>query len=224
MKGRKQKGEDRGGPRGGDSEATPAPQADAGEESAAETGSADAEAAPSPPLSEVASTATGETSQEGVRDELAALQQQLAEANDKFLRARAELENYRRRMQREHDQVRYTAKASAVEGFLGVFDHFQMAREHAAGDSDVEALRHGMDLIMAEFERALAAVGVERFDAVGEEFDPTRHEAMAQQPSDDVAAGYVLQQWKCGYRLGERLLQPATVVVSTGPADGDGES
>ena len=176
--------------------------------------------APPPPVE--ASSSEGETSQGQAPCELAALRQELSEANDKFLRARAELENYRRRMQREHEQVRYTAKAAAVEGFLPVLDHFHMALGHAAGDSDVEALRHGMDLIMAEFEKALAAVGVERFEAAGQEFDPTQHEALAQQFSDDVPAGHVLQQWKCGYRLGERLLRPATVVVSGGPAEGDG--
>ena len=152
--------------------------------------------------------------------ETEALQQELAEANDRLLRARADLENYRRRVQREYEQVRYTAKAATVEEFLNVFDHFQMAREHAANDSDVEALRRGMDLIMAEFEKALAGLGVERVNAVGQEFDPTQHEAMAQQPSTDVPAGHVLQQWKSGYRLGERLLRPATVVVSAGPPGG----
>ena len=182
------------------------------------------EVPPDTPAPAEASAAEGEAAQAEGPDELAALRQELSEANDKFLRARAELENYRRRMQREHEQVRYAAKAAAVEGFLPVLDHFHMALEHAVGDSDVEALRHGMDLIMAEFEKALTAVGVERFEAAGQEFDPTQHEALAQQPSDDVPAGHVLQQWKCGYRLGERLLRPATVVVSGGPAEGDEES
>ena len=76
-----------------------------------------------------------------------------------------------------------------------------------------------MDMILNEFSRTFESLGVERVNAEGRPFDPNEHEAMAQEPSDEIPEGHVLRQWKCGYRMGERLLRPATVVVSSGPAE-----
>ncbi len=150
------------------------------------------------------------------------IQKIMTEANDKYLRARAEMDNYRRRVQREFGEIRELAKASTIEEFLPVFDHFQMAMLHINENPDINTLKQGMDMILAEFHRTLESLGATALDATGREFDPNEHEAVAQEPSDSVPAGKVLRQWKCGYRIGERLLRPATVVVSSGPAkDGD---
>ena len=140
-------------------------------------------------------------------------------ANDKWLRTKAELENYRRRIQREFTDIRAQTKMMTVQEFLSVYDHFQMAVEHAAQSTDVESLRQGLELIQGEFARTLENLGAVPFDAEGEPFDPELHEAMAQQPSDTVPAGHVLKQWKAGFRLGDRLLRPATVIVSSGAAE-----
>ena len=144
-------------------------------------------------------------------------QQLLAQANERMMRARAELENYRKRIQREFGEIRNQVKLMTIQEFLPVFDHFRMALEHAAESDDVDALRQGMDLIYAEFERTLANLGVETVNAVGAEFNPNEHEAVAQEPSAEVPENCVIRQWKCGFRLNGQLLRPAAVVVSSGP-------
>ncbi|MFO7820796.1 MAG: nucleotide exchange factor GrpE [Lentisphaeria bacterium] len=152
-------------------------------------------------------------------NELEGLKKRLNDAEDKFVRSRAELENYRKRAQRETAEMREYSKVNTVEQFLPVFDHFQMAMMHVGENSDFETLKQGMDMILAEFRRTFDALGVEEVEAEGEKFDPNVHEAMSQEPSDEVPAGHVIRQWKCGYRMGERLLRPATVVVSCGPQE-----
>ncbi len=145
------------------------------------------------------------------------LKTQLDQAQERYLRARAEMDNYRKRVQREFGEIRNASKVMVVSDFLTVFDHFQMATEHAEKNGDFNTLKQGMDMILTEFRRAFESLGVEQVSAVGKEFDPTEHEAVAHEPSQEIPAGQVLQQWKCGYRMGERLIRPATVVVSSGP-------
>jgi len=139
----------------------------------------------------------------------------LRETGEKLLRTKAEFENYRKRVQREFADIREQTKIRVIDEFLTVYDHFQMALSHAESD-DVQSLRQGMEMIQAEFERTLANLGAEPIDAVGQPFDPEAHEAIAQEPSEEVEEGHVLRQWKAGFRVGERLLRPATVVVSGG--------
>ena len=145
------------------------------------------------------------------------LQALLDEANEKFLRAKAEHDNYRKRVQREFAEIREAVKLLTLQEFLTVFDHFQMAVMHAEQDSDLDTLKQGMTMIGNEFKRTLEGLGVSFIDAVGQPFNPDEHDAVAQQPSEDVPEGHVLQQWKCGFRVGARLLRPASVVVSSGP-------
>lgn len=145
------------------------------------------------------------------------LQTQLADATDKYLRARAEFDNYRKRMQRDLQDIRTQEKAGVIQGFLGVLDHFQMARDHVEKATDVAVIKQGLDMIHSEFKQVLAGLGIELVQAEGKTFDPRCHEAVSEEASDTVPAGGVLRQWKAGYRLGETLLRPAVVVVSRGP-------
>lgn len=140
-----------------------------------------------------------------------------ADFRDKWLRSRADLENYRKRVQRDQQELRLYEKSAAITAFLSVMDHFEMASEHFEKAADLKALKEGMNLIQAEFRRALSSLGVEPVEAAGQTFDPNLHQAVTHEASDSVAAGQVLRQWKAGYRLGDRLLRPATVVVSSGP-------
>jgi len=144
------------------------------------------------------------------------------ESREKALRRHAEFENYRKRTQREYGVVRAQTKASTIEEFLTIYDHFGMALSHGGEDSSV--LREGMEMIFAEFRRTFETLGVEELDTLGQPFDPAVHEALAQEASADVPEGHVLRQWKAGFRMGDKLLRPATVVVSAGPAgETDGE-
>ena len=151
--------------------------------------------------------------------QLKALEIKAAEAEDRFVRGRAELENYRRRMQRELLDVRQQTKSATVLEFLSVLDPFQMAMDHVEESPDFKTLKTGMDMILSELKRTFENLGLERIDATGQPFDPNIHEAVAQQPSDTVPAETVLQQWKCGFRLGDKLVRPASVIVSSGPEE-----
>lgn len=150
------------------------------------------------------------------------LEKQLKEAQDKYLRAKAEFDNYKKRMQKEFGEIRTYTKANTIEQFLSVFDHFQMAMEHMGEDPDVQTLKQGMDMIYEELRNTFETLGVKKVDAEGQTFDPAEHEAMAEENSEEIPAGKVIRQWKCGYRLGDRLIRPATVVVSKGPAEKEG--
>lgn len=139
------------------------------------------------------------------------------ELKDKLLRQHAEFDNYRKRTQREFTAIREQAKAATVEEFLTVYDHFGMALAHA--DEQSSMLRQGMDMILVEFRRTFESLGVEEMAPVGQPFNPNLHEAIAQEPSETVPEGHVLRQWKAGFRIGEKLLRPAAVIVSAGPAN-----
>lgn len=145
------------------------------------------------------------------------IEEQLREANEKYIRYRAEMENYRKRMQREAGDLREYAKAATVEEFLTVYDHFQMAMSHIDQASDLDTIKQGMWMILDEFRKTFENLGVKQIDAAGETFDPNKHDAVAEEPSESVSAGKVVRQWKCGYQLGDRLLRPASVIVSRGP-------
>jgi len=147
------------------------------------------------------------------------LQNKLTEAQENYIRAKAELDNYKKRMQKEFAEVRTYTKANTIEQFLSVFDHFQLAMDHMGETPDVQTLKQGMDMIYNELGNTFQNLGVKKIDAEGIDFDPAEHEAMAEEHSDEVPSGKVLRQWKCGYRLGERLIRPATVVVSKGPEE-----
>ena len=145
------------------------------------------------------------------------------EANDRLLRAKAEQDNYRKRMQRELADARAYTKRITTQEFLSVYDHFQMALLHAEDDNGGAMLKQGMLMISNEFGRTLENLGVTQIEnAVGSPFNPDDHEAVGQEPSDEVPAGTVIGQWKVGFRMGDRLMRPASVIVSSGPEAEDG--
>jgi len=142
----------------------------------------------------------------------------IAELNDKYLRLRADFDNYRKRMAREADETRERSKIIVVSDFLPVYDFFMMAMNHSEQTDDLAALKQGMQMILNEFKKAFDGLGVKEINAVGKEFDPKIHEAMKTENSDEVPEGTVIAQWKAGYTIGDRLIRPASVVVSSGPA------
>jgi molecular chaperone GrpE len=139
------------------------------------------------------------------------------EANDRWLRARADFDNYRKRMQREVVESRFQVTLQVVTEFLRLHDQLRLGLEHVRSSGGAAAVREGLELIQAEFERILSSLGVSPISAVGAVFDPAVHEAIAQEPSATAPAGTVVREWKSGFVLGDRLLRPATVSVSSGP-------
>lgn len=144
------------------------------------------------------------------------LEEQLAKANDKYLRARADFENYRRRMAREFNEVRETAKSNAIREFLSVYDMFLLAVNHSDQSDDLESLKQGLKMIFNEFLKTYENLGVKQLETVGKDFDPNFHEAVSQQCSDTIPEGKIISEWKAGFLLNDKLLRAANVIVSAG--------
>ncbi len=150
------------------------------------------------------------------------LDQLSAEREDyrqRMLRSVADFENYRRRMAREKDDVRAVAAAGLVEDLLPVLDNLKLgldaAREH---HPEAKSVLDGIGIVQTQFEQVLEQHGLEAIEPLGAEFDPNFHEAVSHQPSDAFAEGKVSFVQRIGYKLRDRLLRPAVVVVSSGPA------
>ena len=147
------------------------------------------------------------------------MQKKLAEAEKQRLLALAEMDNQRKRFAKEMDNLRCRVTQDTLTPFLQVLDHFNMAVKAAeTPGAGTDSILKGLSMIAAEFDRAFTELGVEKIDAAGKPFDPNFHEAVAEEPSDTVPAGTVIRQWSMGCRMGDRLLKPAMVVVSSGPA------
>ena len=151
-------------------------------------------------------------------NEIEALKKALAEAEDKRLRTIAEMDNLRKRLAKDLESQRFMVQADTLSAFLQVFDHFSMAVKASTASNNLKALLDGMKMIDAEFARAFQELGVEFVNAEGKDFDPNLHEALSEEKSDKIPAGKVLRQWNSACKLGQRLLRPARVVVSSGPA------
>ncbi len=140
------------------------------------------------------------------------------EMQDRALRLRAEFDNFRKRTSRELEQARTQAAEKLLQDLLPVLDHLELALEHAADAQDEFA--NGVRMTAKQFADALSKAGVTPIVATGERFNPELHEALAQQPSDEHPADTVLMEYQRGYRLGDRVLRHARVVVSSGPEGG----
>ena len=163
-------------------------------------------------------------------DELSALRTELeqkaaeAKANyERFLRERAELENFKRRMQREKSEALRFANEPLVRDLLPVVDHLERAVVHTEGGGDGQPLVAGVQLVLRSFVEVLEKHGVTRVQATGEPFDPARHEAMAQVESEELPPHTVIEEHTPGYSLYDRLLRAALVSVSKAPAGGDSD-
>lgn len=144
-----------------------------------------------------------------------------AQWKDVAHRTAAELENYRKRMAREmQDSMRY-ATAGLLESLLPVLDNFDYGMQAAKAESGGSNLYVGLSMVLRQIQDFLKDNAVEEISGVGTKFDPNIHEAVSLQASDSVAEGVILQQMRKGYKLRERLLRPASVIVSSGPAKAD---
>ena len=145
------------------------------------------------------------------------LKAELAQLQSKYLYLQAEYQNYRKRVAKDLADARAFTVADTLSPFLSVFDYLTMAENAAENTDNLEAVRQGLKMIMGEFFKAFAEIGVRKFESVGKNFDPTLHVAVANEPSETVPEGRIIREWAGGFKLGEKLLRPARVVVSAGP-------
>lgn len=150
--------------------------------------------------------------------ELAAAKAEAASNYDKFMRAAADLENFRRRTIREKDELRIAATGRVLEDIFPVIDTLALAIDAAKqANADTKSLIGGIDMVLAQLKTALAKHGLKEISPLGQPFDPHQHESISHQPSQDVKEEHVLAVVRTGYSLNGRLLRAASVVVSSGP-------
>ena len=144
------------------------------------------------------------------------LKQQLADANDRFVRLMAEFENFRRRNAKEQLELIETANGKLLEKLSEVQDNFERAFASENKAKDLEAFEKGMQMIYNQFAKVLTDAGLEQIDPTGKEFDPNLHEALMQQPSETIPEGHVVTVFQKGYKLKNKILKTAKVIVSSG--------
>jgi len=142
---------------------------------------------------------------------------------DRLLRTTADLENFKKRAARERLEAGQSATFTLLQRLLPVLDHLEMAQSAAqttsAPTANIESLQAGIALIQQQLKSILAETGLEEIDASGKPFDPMLHEAVSQMETADAPEGRVVQQLRKGYKLRDRLLRPAAVVVAKKPAE-----
>ena len=144
------------------------------------------------------------------------LKAELAAANDRTLRLMAEFDNYRRRSAKEQLELIETANGKILEKLSEVQDNFERAFAAENKAKDLEAFEKGMQLIYNQFAKILTDAGLEQIDPTGKEFDPNMHEALMQQPSETIPEGHVVTVFQKGYKLKNKILKTAKVIVSSG--------
>jgi len=147
-----------------------------------------------------------------------ALKAELAAANDRNLRLMAEFDNFRRRSAREQLDIIETANGKLLEKLSEVLDNFERAFAAENKAKDLDTFEKGMQMIHDQFAKVLSDAGLEQLDPTGAEFDPNCHEALMQQPSEEVPEGHVVTVFMKGYKLKNKILKAAKVIVSSGKA------
>lgn len=145
---------------------------------------------------------------------------ELAELRDRHLRLRADLDNFRKRVERERDETRRYALAEPMRELLPVLDNLERA---ASAQGQPEDLRRGVEMITRQLADVLERFGLAEVPALGESFDPQVHEAVAREESAEVTRPTVVAELQRGYWLHDRLLRPAMVRVAL-PIEGAGEA
>lgn len=151
----------------------------------------------------------------GLQQELTLAQQQVTANLDKALRVSAEMENLKKRVQKDLDDERKYGLSKFAKELLSVLDSLELGLRATTGDSP-EAVKHreGIELTIKQFEAVFAKFNIEAIDPTGQAFNPELHQAMAMQPTSSVEPGTVITAFQKGYVINGRLLRPAMVVVA----------
>lgn len=161
------------------------------------------------------------TPEEMLLEQLEQAQIHITELNEKveenhrnYLRALADLENYRRRARKEKEDALKYASVPLIESLLPVLDNFERALDAADGNQDVKVLQEGIEMVYRQFLQALSKSGLTLIEAVGQPFNPHEHNAVMQVATDDVESGVVVEELQSGYKYAERVIRPSMVKIS----------
>ncbi len=149
----------------------------------------------------------------------------LAEVEDRALRLQADFENFRKRGIRDREESQRYGHQNLVKDLLVTVDNLERAIEHGEGGDErsLDGIVQGIELVHRELLAALAKYGVSAIEALREPFDPNLHEAVGQVPSDECSPNTVIEVLEKGYRIHDRMVRPARVIVSVASGDGAGE-
>ncbi|MGN6371150.1 MAG: nucleotide exchange factor GrpE [Phycisphaerae bacterium] len=150
----------------------------------------------------------------GAIDSAALAQKEITDLKTKLVRWQADFQNLQRRAAREVLESKQAADADFAKSLLQVMDHFDMALNVDPAKVDAKTLLDGVKITYDELRKTLTNRGIESFDPTGKPFDPHRHEAVMQEPSDKHPPMTVIQTFQAGYKIGDRILRPAKVKVS----------
>jgi molecular chaperone GrpE len=149
-------------------------------------------------------------------ERIAALEAEKVELRDRMLRIAAEFENWKKRSRREQTEAESKGREAVVRDMLEVIDNLERASAAATG-GDPQGIQQGVQLVLRLFYSKLERYDVRPIEAKGTPFDPRMHDAISQVPTADVPPGTVISELQKGYKIGDRLLRPATVVVAIAP-------
>ena len=168
---------------------------------------------------QLAKEAEGLPDTEVIEEDEAAPVEEEESLRDQFVRLQADFTNFRNRTQRERIELYQRANEDLLLEILPVLDHYEMGLQTAEQHDADNAVVDGFKLVYDQFQNVLNKFNLKPVDAVGEEFDPHKHEALTHMPSEEYAAEVCSNQVRRGYMFGDKLLRAAQVVVSSGPAE-----
>ncbi len=142
---------------------------------------------------------------------------EIARVRDQLLRTAADFDNFRKRSRREIIDADRRGREELLRDLLPIFDNLERAAAHTGSATDVQSLADGIEMVMRQFSDTLGKLGIERIESVGKPFDPALHEAIQHMETVEHPPGSVAAEVQAGYRMGERLVRPAMVVVAKAP-------
>lgn len=157
--------------------------------------------------------------EETVEQKLARAEEERRNTHERLLRLAAEFENFKKRSRREADEAQARGREQLAKELLPVLDNFERALAALAAGGTVDQLGQGVKLVDRQLHTTLEKFDIKPFEALGEPFDPARHEAIQQMETREVPPGAVAKVFARGYMIGGRLLRPAMVAVAKAPAD-----
>lgn len=151
---------------------------------------------------------------EALKLEVEELSQKSGEYLDGWQRERAEFANYKRRMDREREMLKFNITGNVIRSYLEILDDLDLALKNKPTEGEGATWAEGIELIYRKFITVLEAEGVETMQVEGQLFDPNLHEAISQEPNEDFESGEIIAVVRNGYSIGERVLRPASVRVA----------
>jgi len=148
---------------------------------------------------------------DALKKKIEEIEGQATEFKDNWLRSQAEFQNYKKRMDRDYETNRVNMKSDIVKKVLPLLDDLERAMQNRPAD---EPWADGIELIVRKFQTILDSDGIVKIEAAGAEFNPNFHEAISNEPSDEVESGHVIEVVQNGYMLGDRVIRPALVRVA----------